>query len=153
MGDPGPQGDGGRAAARAERLACYVRFETASAILTAMSKDTIEGTEPRRGEQRAHRRIEVNAYVDYTGSEVLLFHKIENISQGGICIQAATVEPPGTEVDLVINFPDLGKTIEVKGEVVWASRDPPHNMGIRFVHVDRDTSGVLESYLQQAAKI
>lgn len=108
--------------------------------------------ETRAREQRAHKRIEVNAYVDYTGSEVLLFHRIENISRGGICIEAATVEAPGTIVDLVINFPDLGKTIELKGEVVWASREPPHNMGIRFVQVDAATAAVLESYLQQAGK-
>jgi uncharacterized protein (TIGR02266 family) len=103
-------------------------------------------------ELRAHKRIEVNAYVDYTGSEVLLFHRIENISLGGMCIQAATVEPAGTEVDLVINFPDLQKTIELKGEVVWASRTAPHNMGIRFLNLAEDTAEVLASYLQQAAK-
>ena len=32
-------------------------------------------------------RFEVNAYVDYTGNEVLLFHRIQNISLGGVCIQ------------------------------------------------------------------
>lgn len=111
------------------------------------------GSEPRTQELRAHKRIEVNAYVDYTGSEVLLFHKIENISLGGICIQAATVEPPGTVVDLVINFPDLSKTIELKGEVVWASREPPHNMGIRFMNLDAQRAGILESYLQQASRL
>ena len=102
--------------------------------------------------KRVHRRIEVNAYVDYTGTEVLLFHRIENISLGGLCIQAATAEDPGTVVDLVINFPDLKETVEVKGEVVWASREPPHNMGIRFLNVDARTQAVLESYLVKAAK-
>ena len=37
---------------------------------------------------RKHPRIKTDAVVDYTGSEVLLYHKIENISLGGICIQA-----------------------------------------------------------------
>jgi len=101
-------------------------------------------------DKRAHKRIEVNAYVDYTGSEVLLFHKIENISLGGICIQAATAETVGTEVDLVINFPDLEKVVELRGEVVWASREPPHNMGIRFTGLDADTAEVLDDYLQRA---
>ena len=31
-------------------------------------------------------RYEVNAYVDFTGNEVLLFHRIQNISLGGVCI-------------------------------------------------------------------
>jgi uncharacterized protein (TIGR02266 family) len=102
-------------------------------------------------EKRAHKRIEVNAYVDYTGSEVLLYHKVENISLGGMCIQAAAAEPPGTEVDLVINFPDLGNTIELRGQVVWTSAAPPFNMGIRFIELDARTSAILESYLEKAS--
>lgn len=103
-------------------------------------------------EQRHFKRISVTAYVDYTGSEVLLYHKIENISCGGICIQAATVEAPGTLVDLVVNFPDLAKTIELRGEVVWASARAPRNMGIRFVDVTPQAAAILEQYLAEAKK-
>ncbi len=103
-------------------------------------------------EQRAHKRIEVNAYVDYTGSEVLLYHRIENISLGGMCIQAATVEPAGTDVELVINFPDFGETVELRGQVVWVSAQPPHDMGIRFTSVDAKTAGILETYLARARR-
>ncbi len=35
-------------------------------------------------ELREHPRFEVTAYVDYAGTEVLLYHRIENISLGGI---------------------------------------------------------------------
>jgi uncharacterized protein (TIGR02266 family) len=104
-------------------------------------------------ELRAHRRIEVNAYVDYTGSEVLLYHKIENLSLGGMCIQAASPETPGTEVELVINFPDLATTLELRGHVVWVSPQPPHNMGIRFALLDNRQSAVLESYLSRVTKL
>jgi hypothetical protein len=38
---------------------------------------------------REYPRYEVNAYVDYTGNEVLLYHRIQNISLGGICIQSS----------------------------------------------------------------
>ena len=51
-----------------------------------------------RPDLRVHPRYEVTAYVDYTGSEVLLYHRIENISLGGICIQTTSVEPVGTVV-------------------------------------------------------
>ena len=74
-------------------------------------------------------RFEVNAYVDYTGNEVLLFHRIQNISLGGVCIQTSGVEEVGTMVDLVLNFPDLDASIAVTGEVVWANREPPMDMG------------------------
>ena len=67
-------------------------------------------------------RFEVNAYVDYTGNEVLLYHRIQNISLGGVCIQSSGVEDVGTTVDLVINFPELSASLAVKGEVVWVNR-------------------------------
>ena len=92
-------------------------------------------------------RLELKAYVDYTGSEVLLYHKIQNISLGGICIESAAVEEVGTTVDLVLNFPDLEATIGVKGEVVWANREPPMDMGIRYIDLDDDRKDTLRRYL------
>ena len=41
-------------------------------------------------------RFEVNAYVDYTGNEVLLFHRIQTISLGGVCIQTTGNLPRAT---------------------------------------------------------
>jgi uncharacterized protein (TIGR02266 family) len=100
------------------------------------------------GEQpRAFPRLEVNAYVDYTGSEVLLFHKVQNISLGGLCIQSASIEETGTIVDLVLNFPDFDASLAVKGEVVWANREPPMDMGIRYVDLDDERKDTLRRYL------
>ena len=96
---------------------------------------------------RAFPRLELNAYVDYTGSEVLLYHKVRNISLGGICIQSPAVEDVGMTVDLVVNFPDLDATIGIKGEVVWSNREPPMDMGIRFIDLDDDRRDTLRRYL------
>ena len=92
-------------------------------------------------------RFEVNAYVDYTGNEVLLFHRIQNISLGGVCIQTSGVEEVGTMVDLVLNFPDLDASIAVTGEVVWANREPPMDMGIRYVDLDEERKDTLRKYI------
>lgn len=100
---------------------------------------------------RAFPRFDLKAYVDYTGSEVLLFHKIQNISLGGICIQSSAVEALGTIVDLVLNFPDLDSTIAVKGEVVWANGEPPMDMGIRYTDLDDDRKDTLRRYLSLLA--
>ena len=102
--------------------------------------------------QREHPRYEVNAYVDYTGSEVLLYHKIQNISLGGICIQSASIEEVGTIVDLVINFPDLDSQVALKGEVVWANREPPMDMGIRYVEMDDQKRETLRQYIARVKK-
>jgi uncharacterized protein (TIGR02266 family) len=96
---------------------------------------------------RAFPRLELNVYVDYTGSEVLLFHKVRNISLGGICIQSASVEDVGTMVELVLNFPDLDASLAVQGEVVWANREPPMDMGIRYVDLDNERRDTLRKYL------
>jgi uncharacterized protein (TIGR02266 family) len=97
--------------------------------------------------QREHPRYEVNAYVDYTGSEVLLYHKIQNISLGGICIQSASIEEVGTIVDIVINFPDLDSQIALKGEVVWANREAPMDMGIRYIDLDEERRETLRRFI------
>ena len=103
-------------------------------------------------EKRVHARYEVTAYVDYSGSEVLLYHRIENISLGGICIQTAAVEEVGTIVDLMINFPDLDTSIAVQGEVVWCNREPPMDMGIRYVDLDDERRETLRRYLTQVRR-
>jgi uncharacterized protein (TIGR02266 family) len=110
-------------------------------------------TTPEQSEQpREFPRYEVNAYVDYTGNEVLLFHRIQNISLGGVCIQTSGVEEVGTVVDLVLNFPDLDASIAVRGEVAWANREPPMDMGIRFIDVDEERKDTLRKYIQMVRK-
>lgn len=104
-------------------------------------------------EPREHPRYEINAYVDYTGSEVLLYHRILNISLGGVCIQSGGVEELGTIVDLVINFPELNTSMSLKGEVVWVNREPPMDMGIRYVDLEGDRRETLRKYLSLVRKM
>ena len=101
---------------------------------------------------REHPRYEVSAYVDYTGSEVLLYHRIQNISLGGICISSPSIEEVGTIVDLVINFPELGTSLALRGEVVWANRDAPMDMGIRYVDLDETKRETLRNYIARVKK-
>ena len=97
-------------------------------------------------------RFEVNAYVDFTGNEVLLFHRIQNISLGGISISSPSIEEVGTIVDLVINFPELGTSLALRGEVVWANREPPMDMGIRYVDLDEERKDTLRKYINMVRK-
>ena len=101
---------------------------------------------------REHPRYEVSAYVDYTGTEVLLYHRIQNISLGGICISSPSIEEVGTVVDLVINFPEVGNSLAVRGEVVWANRDPPMDMGIRYVEMDEERLATLRQYINRVKR-
>lgn len=96
---------------------------------------------------RAHPRFEVEARVDYTGTEILLNHRIQNLSLGGLCIQGDALEEMGTTVDLVINFPELGTSITARGEVVWVNAEAPCDMGIRFLDLDNERKETLRKYL------
>ena len=101
--------------------------------------------------ERLSPRYEVTAFVDYAGSEVLLHHRIQNISMGGICIQSPSVEEVGSVVDLVVNFPDLGRSLALRGQVMWANRQPPMDMGIRYVDMDDAKRAALREYLDRVA--
>ena len=103
-------------------------------------------------DKRRHSRYEVTAYVDYSGTEVLLYHHIENISLGGICIQTTDVEEIGTKVDLIINFPDLDSSVATQGEVAWVNRDEPMDVGIRFLDLDDARKDILRKYLAEVKK-
>jgi len=96
---------------------------------------------------RAHPRYEIDAYVDVTGREVLLFHRIQNISLGGICIQTPALAEVGSPVDVVINFPDLGAQLQVRGLIAWANRTPPQDVGIRWVDLDDERREMLKKYI------
>ena len=97
-------------------------------------------------------RFEVSAYVDYTGTEVLLYHRIQNISLGGICIQTPSIEEVGSIVDLVINFPELNTSLSLRGEVVWTNREPPMDMGIRYLELDEARRETLKQYIARVKR-
>lgn len=96
---------------------------------------------------RKHTRIESDALVDYTGSEVLLFHQIQNLSLGGLSIRTPTLEEVGTTVHLALNFPDFQQSLELDGEVVWVHEEEPKEMGIRFTALTADARHLLQRFI------
>jgi Tfp pilus assembly protein PilZ len=96
---------------------------------------------------RAHPRYEVNAYVDIVADDVQIYHKIQNVSVGGICLQTPVIQEVGQVVDVVLNFPDLGAQVAIKGQVVWANREPPQDVGIRWVDLDDERRELLKKYI------
>jgi len=98
-------------------------------------------------EQRKSPRIQTDALVDVAGKDVLLFHRIRDISMGGLCIDSPTPEEVGTEVDLVVNFPDLDEVIETRGVVVWSHDEPRKGMAIKFLDLTEEQRSILRRYL------
>jgi uncharacterized protein (TIGR02266 family) len=141
-------GSARRAPGRCQFGKSFAAFDRRRGFGIASTRNMVEAAE----HVREFPRFEVNAYVDYTGNEVLLFHRIQNISLGGVCIQTSGVEEVGTMVDLVLNFPDLDASIALTGEVVWANREPPMDMGIRYVDLDEDRKDTLRKYINMVRK-
>jgi hypothetical protein len=58
----------------------------------------------------------------------------------------------GTLVELVINFPELGTSLALRGEVVWANREEPKDMGIRYVDMDDAKRETLRQYINRVKR-
>jgi Tfp pilus assembly protein PilZ len=99
-------------------------------------------------DEREHPRYEVDAYIDYSGEDVLRYHGIQNISLGGICIHTPAVEPIGSRVEVVITFPELGAKLALTGEVVWANQGEPRDLGIRWLDLGAGQKQRLREYLR-----
>ncbi len=98
-------------------------------------------------EQRRYPRYEVNALVELPGGDHAP-HRVQNISLGGLSIATAELAEVGTVVELVVNFPDLdGSALRARGQVVWANREPPGDLGIRWLELDDGKRELLRRYL------
>lgn len=100
-----------------------------------------------RERRRYHRHL-LNAkgvIVVDAGTELPV--SITNISQGGISIECARELDEGGAARLKFNLPGSKKTIEIKGEVVWAS--PEGQAGIRFQVLPLESKKELDSWLER----
>ena len=98
---------------------------------------------------RVYPRYEVDALANVTGSEVLLYHRIKNLSLGGMCIETPVLEQLGTVVEVAISLPG-GGAATLQGEVCWVSSEPPTDMGIRFIDLDEPTRTQLRTLVTAA---
>jgi hypothetical protein len=103
---------------------------------------------PLLKDARADGRYEIDAYVDLTLGETRS-HPIQNISLGGICIQTKQLDEVGSLVDVILKFPELGREIAMRGQVVWANRTPPPDVGIRWVDLDESRRSLLNEYIDR----
>jgi hypothetical protein len=103
---------------------------------------------------RAHPRYEVDAAVDVGPPDATSLgagsHTIQNLSLGGICIQTARIPEVGAIVDVVLRFGRSStETLALRGQVVWVNREPPQDVGIRWLELDEAARVELVSYLER----
>lgn len=96
---------------------------------------------------RQYPRVRIKATVDVNAEELILFHPVENISLGGVCIQVPSLQEAGSKVEIVINLTEDEDEIEAKAEVVWTAESPEPRLGLRFIEMDDNARLRLRSYL------
>src|SRR5262249_52737819 len=92
---------------------------------------------------RRHARYEVEAYADVTGDEVLLYHPIRDISAGGMRIETGSREAVGTQLEVLVCFPDQEQEVALAGEVVWADTIASFEVGLRWRFTDDESRELL----------
>jgi Tfp pilus assembly protein PilZ len=96
---------------------------------------------------RIYPRVAVGATADISSDDLSLFNKVDNISLGGACIQAPTIEKVGTMIELAITLPESEDDLVLIGEVVWTSDFPDPKMGVRFVDMNDELKTRLRDYI------
>ncbi len=96
--------------------------------------------------QRQHVRISGEAYIDYTGNEVLMFQKIIDVSVGGVKIVATQLEEAGTEVYVDLHFPELNnKVAYAEGVIAWVNNG---QMGIKFTTISEEDKKIINEFVK-----
>ena len=102
--------------------------------------------------QREHLRISGEAYIDYTGNEVLMFQKIIDVSIGGVKIIATQLEEVNTDVYVDLHFPELNnKVAYAEGVIVWVKDG---EMGVKFTNISDGDKKIIDEFvkLQESSK-
>jgi Tfp pilus assembly protein PilZ len=103
------------------------------------------------------RRKHIRAYVDF---DVLLAKRSENgwidaytaraknISRRGICIETDDIIPPGKEVCVQFNLPNISAHYCVNAKVIWARCDDAvRAMGLLFTDIGEQHEEMIEHYV------
>ena len=98
---------------------------------------------------RAYPRYVVDADADVTAGASHSSPQVQNLSLGGICIQTSEITEVGAPVDVVLRFSE-GPEVALRGQVVWVNRQPPQDVGIRWVDLDPPRKDLLSRHLAAA---
>lgn len=98
-------------------------------------------------------RVDFHHRVRVTNSSGEAWVQAENLSRGGIYIEAEEPLPLRAEVQLEFSLPEASTPITPTAEVVWLRRatNAPAGMGLRFLGLDGQSFRALSDYVQERA--
>jgi uncharacterized protein (TIGR02266 family) len=100
------------------------------------------------------RRVSINLPVTYENLGIFLDSEIMNLSKGGLFLKADIPLPLRSRIDFKFSLPELSKTIEATGLVVWSrgyskSLNEPSGMGIQFLDISTGDIEAILDYIER----
>lgn len=96
-------------------------------------------------QRRAHARYVIQVPVrvstpllDLEG-EAELSGELANVAEGGLFVRTEYLEPPGTQVTVLIDLPN-GEVMKLTGRVRWVAGHPPRGPGMG-IELDPESRG------------
>jgi len=97
---------------------------------------------------RSEDRFRVAACADVAGSDLLLYHRIDDLSEGGMCFTAPRADQVGSEIEVTLTFPRTQSEIPVRGEVVWVAEDETNRrVGLRWLELSTQERVELRTHI------
>jgi len=81
--------------------------------------------------------------------------RVRNISAGGCCLHTEKFLPPGSILDLKINFPHLENPVHALSKVVWArqiGKTGRYEFGIQFIEIDENLRLLIDEQIKSVYK-
>jgi uncharacterized protein (TIGR02266 family) len=101
-------------------------------------------------------RVDVEARVRIRSADVEAWGRVQNLSRGGIFVEADAVMPSETEVELEFELPDAEAPLHSTARVIWAREGSAHDsrsgMGLQFLAIDREATRLIESFVFERAR-
>jgi GAF domain/PilZ domain/Sel1 repeat len=129
------------------KMECDLSMERPHAIVPAEITPENPGGSRERRQARRH-KIVTPAYANRGGSSqgaALDLNEILNLSESGMCMQAASTLPVGHLLPLGIDLTRGGETIRTVGYVAWS--EASGKTGIRFPEIAEGTRAQLQRWL------
>jgi len=111
---------------------------------------------PIQNDTRKYPRVPVNIGVEFQINSKWHQAYTSTLGAGGLFIR--TINPPETGTPIAVKFrlPDLGKTVEVDGMVVWSNDYKPDSkktslpgMGVRFDKIEKEDHREINRYIKE----
>jgi uncharacterized protein (TIGR02266 family) len=77
--------------------------------------------------------------------------RVRNISAGGCCLRTEKFLPPGSILELKINFPHLEKPVHALSKVIWTRQignTGKYEFGIQFIEIDENLRSLIDEQIK-----